>query len=189
MRSGESPPSLRTFVRPGSASSRRVTFSRSPASTRAKNSRRGSCPVVVSLSMRALADEARVERDLHGGQGGGDRTALLRRLGLILEGLRVDLRDLGFGVEIDARDPERLADLLQVHLRARLDPLRRKAGPPETGGERHREAAGMRRADQLLGVRPRPALEARRERVGPLEGAAAELHPAPSLLQVAFPDG
>ncbi len=42
----------------------------------------------------------------------------------------------------------------------RIDLVRREAGPAQDEGERHRKAARMGRAEQLLRVRPRTVLEA-----------------------------
>ena len=55
--------------------------------------------------------------------------------------------------------------------------------------QRHREAARVRGADQLLGVRSRTVLHPRLERVGALEGAGAELHPAVAGVERALPLG
>ena len=56
-----------------------------------------------------------------------------------------------------------------------LDRLRLVAVGAEDDGQRHREAARVRRADQLLGVRPGAVLHARLERVRALERARPEL--------------
>ena len=80
-------------------------------------------------------------------------------------------------------------DVAQRHLGLRLDRLRLVAALAERERERHREAAGVGRREQLLGVGAVVALlEARLERVVALEGAGAERHLAAALLQRAFPE-
>ena len=56
-------------------------------------------------------------------------------------------------------------------------------------GERHREAAGVGRGDEFLGVGPLALFESGVEREGPLEGSGTERHRAGAFLQVALPAG
>ncbi len=53
-----------------------------------------------------LADEARVEQEVHATQCDRDRAVLLGRLGVLEESLPVKLWHFGFGVELDAGDLE-----------------------------------------------------------------------------------
>ena len=61
------------------------------------------------------------------------------------------------------------------------------AGAAQVGRQRHREAAGVSRRDQLLGIGPVALLEARLERVRPLVGAALHPHRPVALFQGAVP--
>src|SRR5204862_2225877 len=63
------------------------------------------------------------------------------------------------------------------------------AGGCGAGREGHREAAGVRGAEQLLGIGAGRAFRARLERVRPRERAAAERQRAFAVLEVAFPMG
>src|SRR5206468_4145006 len=108
-------------------------------------------------------------------------------LGMLLEGFGVDARYFGIGAELDLRDLESLAHLLQRDGGGGVDALGVEASLAEAGGERHRETAGMRRADQLLGVRAGRAFEAGAERILPFKCAAPQLHAAAAVLQVSVP--
>src|SRR5687767_6408633 len=101
----------------------------------------------------------------------------------------LDPRHRGAGRELHAGDLEAGLGLLEVAARLGLDPLRREAGAAEPGGERHREAPGVGRGDQLLGIGSLPLLEAGAERIGALVSPAAQGHRAVSLLETARPDG
>src|SRR5204862_3009304 len=57
----------------------------------------------------------------------------------------------------------------------------------EVGAQRHREARGMRRGDQLLGIGALAVLEARGERIVTGEDAVAHRERPRSALQVAAP--
>src|SRR6185295_1090963 len=133
-------------------------------------------------------DKPRVERDLDAAEGLGDGAAFLGLAGGFLEGRFVVARHFGLVVEFDAGDLEALAHLLDVHLGRGGDALGREAGAAEAGRERHREAAGVRGADQLLGIGASRFLEARAERVAALEGAAPQSHRSLSLFEGPFPD-
>src|SRR5207253_10034834 len=74
--------------------------------------------------------------------------------------------------------------------RLRLELGRPHAGALELEGERHGEAAGMRRRDQLLRVRSLLALEPGLERVGRRrEHAGIGRQLAPAVLAGPAPDG
>ena len=60
-------------------------------------------------------------------------------------------------------------------------------GSGQPGRQRHREAGGVRRADELLGIGTAAVLEARWKRVAALERAAADLHRALPRLEIALP--
>ena len=93
------------------------------------------------------------------------------------------------GAQLDALDREAVVDLVEVDGRVGLDALHVVAGLAQLAGEGHREAAGVRRRDQLLGVRAVALLEARLERVRALVGAAAHPHRPVALGQRAVPYG
>src|SRR3954468_15847691 len=118
-----------------------------------------------------------------------DRTVLLGALGDLLEGALVDARDVTDGLEVDPGDAEAGVVLVEVHLGGGLHGGAGEAGVRESLREGHREAAGVRGADQLLRVRPLALLEARLERVVPLVTALAGLHRAGTLGEVPFPAG
>src|SRR5207244_64147 len=71
----------------------------------------------------------------------------------------------------------------------RLNPHRRLARLLESGRERHAEAGGVRRGDELLGVRAWLPLEAGREAVRPAEDTGARLEGACAVLELSFPHG
>src|SRR5436190_6370065 len=87
-----------------------------------------------------------------------------------------------------ARNGRLAVDRLQRDLGGGLDALGRQPGFAELGGERHRETTGVRRGDQLLGIRPRLVLEAGDEAVGRvLERAALRAHRSRAGLEIALP--
>src|SRR5262245_54598625 len=132
--------------------------------------------------------EAGVQRDL-GVEQPRDRAA-----GLGVVGSRVELvlrraRDLGHQVERRLGDSEARVLLLHRDRAGDLEALRGEAGVAELARERHREAAGVRRRDQLLGVRALAALEAGAERVlGLVEDAAVGGDESLPVLETALPD-
>src|SRR6202521_4095002 len=60
--------------------------------------------------------------------------------------------------------------------------------PREAPCERHREARGVSRRDQLLRIRPRALLEARAERVRALIRSASETDASLTAAQIALPN-
>src|SRR5581483_7818006 len=118
-----------------------------------------------------------------------DRAAVLRGLGGFFEGGGVDAGDGAAHLE-RARDhaPAGL-ELLERHGGGYFQSRRRVAGAAETGGERHRVAARVRRGHQLLGAGLAVGgFGARRPAHGLiLERAALRADLAVSLGQVAFP--
>src|SRR5205823_4198161 len=94
---------------------------------------------------------------------------------------------LGSRGELDARDAKAAVGALEVDAGGGIDRGRRMAGALEPAGQRHREAAGVGGADQLLGVRSGSLLEARGEGVLTFERAAPEAHGSLAVSQAAFP--
>src|SRR2546428_4492018 len=121
-----------------------------------------------------------LERARHGAAG-------LRLLGRRLKGGLVESGHLASHLELHARDRGRPAHHLQragavgLHARGRLASLF------EARRQRHAEAGGVGRRDQLLRVGALLALEARREAVGPAERAAAGFEASFAILELYFP--
>ena len=150
----------------------------------------GRVPSPGPAGLCVTSNEPRVENDLHVGRDRpGNDAVRLRSLGVFGESRSVDSGNFGLTVELDPGDREAGVVLEQLHSRLARDALRREARAAETGGERHREASGVRRAQELFGVRSGALLEARRERVAPFESSATQLDRAVSVLQSAVPDG
>src|SRR5256885_1462805 len=111
----------------------------------------------------------------------------LRLLGCPLKGGLVESGHLASHLELHARDRGRPAHHLQraggvgLHARGRLASLF------EARRQRHAEAGGVGRRDQLLRVGALLALEARREAVGPAERAAARCEASFAILELSFP--
>src|SRR5690606_27887381 len=138
---------------------------------------------------RRRSDQLGLELDRGAGERLRHRAVRLGRLGLLLERRLVDPRHFRLGLELDARNGEAAALLLDVHGRYGVDALRGVAGRGQPRRERHREAAGMRRADQLFGIGAVAAFEPRAERIGTRIGAAPQAHLAVAAPQVAPPLG
>src|SRR5207249_2465856 len=121
-----------------------------------------------------------LERARHGAAG-------LRLLGRPLKGGLVESGHLASHLELHARDRGRPTHHLQraggggLHARGRL------ASFFEARRQRHAEAGGVGRRDQLLRVGALLALEARREAVGPAERAAAGFEASFAILELSFP--
>jgi hypothetical protein len=75
----------------------------------------------------------------------------------------VDAGHATLGLEVDALDRGSRIRLTQMHLRDRPHRLGRMAVLGHHVAELHRETGGVRRGDQLLGIRARALLEARRK--------------------------
>jgi hypothetical protein len=105
---------------------------------------------------------------------------------VVLEVLVREARDDGLRAQVDPVDRDVVAVDPDADLRGGLDALGLVARLREDVRERHREAAGVRGADELLGVRALAVLEAG----GGGEVAAdagAGLHPFAPVLEVAVP--
>ena len=85
--------------------------------------------------------------------------------------------------------PKPASVLSEVHRAVVSTEVGGEAGLGEPIGERHREAAGVRRRDELLGVGALALLEARLERVVPLVAALAGADGAGTLGEVPLPAG
>src|SRR5215470_17780826 len=140
-------------------------------------------------SARSITCNARLERYLGAGQGAGDR-AVLCLLGQILEGGLVNAGHVADRTELDAGDVEPGADLSERDPGGGAQVPRRMTRLAKQVRQRHREAGGFGRAEQLLRVRDRPGLRnACPQRIRPVESAAAERYPAATLRQCSLPAG
>src|SRR5206468_3539836 len=124
--------------------------------------------------------------------GSGQRlrygTVLLGLERIPLECRVVDARNLGLGLQLDPGDGEPFADLLELHLRARVDARRRQSRARKVRGQRHREAPGVSGADQLLRVGGGLAfLESGFERIRAVKGTAADSQPPAAFGQIPLP--
>src|SRR5574341_2216290 len=105
-----------------------------------------------------------------------------------LERRVIETEDFRYCLKVDPRDGEPVADLLQGHCRARVDPGRCEPRARELSDQRHREAAGMRGADELFRIGGGLSVfEARLERVWTFEGPAADGESAAALDEIALP--
>src|SRR5690606_19901087 len=113
------------------------------------------------------------------------RAVLFRELHLVLEQALVDARNVGGRLELDLRDG---GARFEMYERRRIDALRRVTFLRELRGEEHREASGLRCADELFGRRALArSFEARRIGERRFEVAVSALHGAVALLQSARP--
>src|SRR5438552_13731390 len=171
------------------------TWPRVGAGTGSSTRRRGtlaarSCIALIDCPLGGdAALERCLQRDRRGRQRLGDRTVLLGLLRHALEGCLVDARDVAFGRKVDARNPPSRVALVEMHGRLGSNFLRLVAGLREPIGEGHRKTAGVRRADQLLGIGARTILHSALERIRSLEGAARKSHRSRSVLQRLLPYG
>src|SRR6266404_672970 len=100
----------------------------------------------------------------------------------------VDARNLRRGIELDSGDSKRFANFFESNGGAGVDMGWRETGAGKLRGQRHGEAPGVRRADQLFRVRARLAvLETCLERIREVEGPTADSQPPISLDQIPFP--
>src|SRR3989449_7576996 len=113
--------------------------------------------------------------------------ARLRLLGRPLKGGLVESGPLAWPVDLHARDRGRPAHHLQRAGGVGLQARGRLAGFFEARRQRHAEAGGVGRRDQLLRVGALLALEARREAVGPAERAAPGFEASFAVLELSFP--
>src|ERR1700759_1173226 len=106
------------------------------------------------------SDELGVERDLgDAGERARDRASRLGLLGVGGELLLIDARNAALRHEVDLSDRRRIVDEPQVALGGRLHRFRWMSVAGEDVAERHREAPGVGRADQLLRIGPWTLLE------------------------------
>src|SRR4051812_17491997 len=133
--------------------------------------------------------ERGVEADLRAGQRLGDRAVVLGGLGRLAEAVLIHARHARARRELDALDREAVALLAEADLGVGDDGLGLVPGLAQHDGERHREAARVRGADELLGIAARAVLHARLVRVRALERARAQRHAAAALGDGAVPLG
>src|SRR5436309_3347944 len=136
----------------------------------------------------SLLHEPRVQVNLRSGQRLRHGTVLLGVQRIPLKCRVVDARNLGLGLQLDPGDGEPFADLLELHLRARVDARRRQPRARKVRGQRHREAPGVSGADQLLRVGGGLAfLESGFERIRAVKGTAADSQPPAGFGQIPLP--
>ena len=87
--------------------------------------------------------------------------------------LLIDAWNVAFSVEFNRRDLKAFADLLETDNYVRADTVRLQTGLRQSGRQRHRKAAGMRRADQFFRIRARAFFKPRREGILSFKSAAA----------------
>jgi endonuclease/exonuclease/phosphatase (EEP) superfamily protein YafD len=149
----------------------------------------------LSASIQTRADRAsgelRVKRDLRGLEQPRDRATCLRACGDLRKLLRRDIRHLGRRIEMDTCDrPARLRMILQRYDRAGRNRLGGESRLLQLGRKRHAETAGVRRADQLLGIGARPLFEPGTEGIlRVLQDRAFSGNCAATGFEVAAPDG
>src|ERR1700733_10557306 len=130
----------------------------------------------------------RLQRDLRAGERTRHGASVLCLLGQRRKRVGVDSGDVAHRPKGDARDRKPGVELLEPDLGRRLQVGRRVAGLGEQVGQRHREAAGVRGADQLLRIgRALDVVDPSAERERALVGAAAPPDPATALGQVSLP--
>src|SRR5690606_2750194 len=135
----------------------------------------------------AVLAQARLERNL-GVQQLRYRAVGFRVLGQPPKRRFVDTGDIGIERELDGSDREAFAGFRQRDRGVGAHTGRFVARLLEHQRQRHREAAGVRRGDQLLGIRAGSAFETRRETVRLiLEHAALDRDRASAVLQSAAP--
>src|SRR5215470_959356 len=159
-----------------------------PAGTSTSRLTSPSRPAPVSRTVRTRAParksatgDGRLERDLGAGQGARDRAVLGLR-GYVAEEGVVDAGNVAHRAQLDPGDIEAGADLGERHPRGGAQIPRGITRLAQQVRERHREAGGLGRADQLLGVGgPHDIFDAGPQRIRPLEGTAAERYPAAAV--------
>src|SRR5574338_272291 len=104
----------------------------------------------VSYFLRQRRVELNVQVTL---EGLGNRAALLRRTGELLQLRRVEVCCGHPSRQPHGGDPEPFAGLLDRAGSVRLDALRRRPVPLELAAQRHAEARGVRCREKFLGVR------------------------------------
>src|SRR5262245_63791630 len=87
--------------------------------------------------------QSRAKIDLRAAQGDRDGAILFCELGLFLKLRFVDPGNVGFGVQVDGRNPKGVADLFQLQACGGTNALWWEAGFFEKQRKRHRKAAGL----------------------------------------------
>src|ERR1700733_3347417 len=128
--------------------------------------------VLAVRPSRGLRIEFGRQDDLGSAKRSADRAVLLGALGQALELGVVQAGGLDGRAQLDGRDVETLVLAPQVDPGARVDGLGRMALAGEREAQRHREARGVGRGEQLFRVGARVVAEARPERVARRDVAA-----------------
>src|SRR3984885_14322840 len=93
------------------------------------------------------------------------RTALLRRLRILLKCRRIRSRNLPYHVDVARCNRPARIKLLHSQRHVGADALRRQIRAAQLRRKRHRKARRVRRRNQLLRIRPGPVLESRNKRI------------------------
>src|SRR5438105_9536431 len=166
------PPSSRAASRPrsGSRAASHTSWPSSSSRRAASRPRPLFAPVMrIVLISRCPSPPRRLGRAEFGRQAdlgysrqrARDRTGRLRLLGIALELLLLEIAHLPLGLQVDAGQRGRAVDVAQLHARLGLQRLGRVSRRAEGAREGHREAASVRRCDQLLWIRASSLAEAR----------------------------
>src|SRR6266850_921561 len=100
----------------------------------------------------------------------------------------VNARNVSLGLQLDRCDGKSFADLFQFHSRCGMDARWRDSPPRELRGQRHREAPGVSRADQLFRVGGRLAfLKSGLKRIRAVKRATGQFQPSAAFGQIALP--
>src|SRR6266498_3582959 len=143
--------------------------------------------IIRRPTLHSLALQLRVHRDLRL-QESRDRAACFRRFCGLSESLGGGAGDLSDDLQMRLRDGPVRVHAVERDRGRRAQALRHEVHLAELGRERHREAAGVRRGDELLGVGPLAVFEPCRERIGAvLKHATLRRDGAFSGLQVPLP--
>src|SRR3974390_2855335 len=135
------------------------------------------------------ADELCIQGDV-GLQQLGNRATSLGLVGKLVELGLIRTRYLGLQVQMHGGDGEPVRDLLESNLSGCLHPFRSEFGLAQYERQRHREAAGVGRADEFFWVGARLALETAAEAVRiVLQRTALGRDRALAILEAALPDG
>src|SRR2546429_4100146 len=127
----------------------------------------------LARSCSRRLNQRRIQLDVRSRQSLRHGTILLRRLRLFEKSCFIDAGHFAFGVEFNSRDLEAFANLLETDAGLRANSRRIVTGLRQSRRQRHRKTSGMRRADQLLRIRPCAFFEPRREGILTFKSAAA----------------
>src|SRR5215212_2737221 len=145
---------------------------------------------ITARSTRSWFSARQRRRDVHrvdAGKRSRDCAAGLRRLGLLLERRLVDAGHVTLRLAVDAVVGRQAVDIPDLNLRRGLDRAGRVSVLGELGAQRHREAAGVGRGNQLLWVGPLALLEPGCERVVTAPNSIADRDRPGAVLQVSVP--